>query len=129
MAISTETEADSKKQGSTTQTAPERFGGWLRRLGRRVRLGMGGEEEEVVVENATEIAWLLYQDFHEVGTIWPNEIQTFKLFKRGSLSARPVRSQNAVEYLVLPLSRHIQRIRIYRRQMAQELEVYDMQAA
>jgi hypothetical protein len=113
----------------STQTAPQRFGGWLRSLGRLVRLGMGGDDEELLVENTTEIAWYLYQNFHQLDSIRPAETHTLKLSKRGTLSARPILSHDEVEYLSLPLNSRIKRVRIYRRAMAQDLEVYDMQAA
>ncbi len=45
------------------------------------------------------------------------------------LSVRPSDEGDEVEYLVLPLDLRVHRVRIYRRHLAKEVEVYDLQVA
>ena len=125
MAISVE--PDRKEQDALTQT--QRLGGWFRRFQHRVKLALHGDEEDLIVDNTTQVSWHLYRDFHHLGTVLAEERLTLKLLKRGSLSARPTMETDEVEYLLLPLSHKTRQVRIYRRQLTQELEVYDMQAA
>ena len=108
------------------QTAPQRSGGWLRRLQQRVRLAFAGDDEELVVENKTEVSWRVYHDYRQLGIIDAGERVVFHLVKHGSLSGRPCAEEENVEYLVLPLSVRVHRVRIYRRHMGKEVEVYDM---
>lgn len=108
------------------ETKPQRWGGWLQRLQQRVRLGLDGDDEELLVENMTDVSWRVYHDYHLLGIIDGSEKRTFRLQKRGSLNVRPVVEGNEVEYLVLALTLRMHRVKIYRRRMAQDLEVYDM---
>jgi hypothetical protein len=117
------------KEAPPLETSPRRSGGWFTRLQQRVKLAMGGSDDEIVLENKTSISWRIYHDYHWLGIIDPGEMQTLKLEKRGSLSVRPSADGDAVEYLVLELDRRIHHIRIYQRRMTQDIEVYDMQAA
>lgn len=112
-----------------TRTSPKRSGGWFRRLQHRVRLAMRGDDEELMLENHTEIPWRVYHDYHQLGIIDAGEYQLYRLNKRGSLNVRPLAEGNEVEYLVLSLNEHIRFVRIYRRHMGKEVEVYDMRAA
>lgn len=107
------------------KTAPQRSGGWLRHLLRRVRLGFSGDDEVLMVENTTQLSWRIYHDYHLPGIIDTNEERTFQLTKHGTLNVRPLEGEN-VEYLVLSLNDSIQYVRIYRRQLSKEVEVYDM---
>lgn len=111
------------------ETKPQRSGGWFRRLQQRVRLGLGGDDEELRVENKTELSWRVYHDYHMLGIIDAGEVRTFRMQKHGNLNVRPVEDGNEVEYLVLSLNLRIKRVKIYRRQMAKDLEVYDMRVA
>ncbi|MDQ2714769.1 MAG: hypothetical protein M3Z08_07680 [Chloroflexota bacterium] len=111
------------------KTSPRRSGGWLRRLLNRVGLALAGDDEELIVENKTQVSWRLYHDYHELATIEAGERQILHLVKRGSLSARPCEEGDAVEYLVLPLSLRVQQVRIYRRRLGRDVEIYDMRAA
>ncbi|GAC1400208.1 MAG: hypothetical protein NVS4B12_00840 [Ktedonobacteraceae bacterium] len=108
------------------ETAPQRSGGWLRRLLRRTRLRFAGDNEALMVENITQLAWRIYHDYHLLGIIDANEACTFQLTKRGILNVRPLEGEN-VEYLVLSLNDTIHYVRIYRRHLSKEVEVYDMQ--
>lgn len=112
-----------------TQTKPERADDWFTRTRRRVKLAMFGDEEEIVIVNTTTIFWLVYHNFHALGIIDPGEERTFLVQMRGKLSVRPRQESDAVEYLVLNLTGHIQRVEIYLRRMSQELETYEMRAA
>src|SRR5579859_7109673 len=111
------------------ETAPQRSGGWLRRLQRRVKLAFAGDDEEIEVENRTEVSWRVYHDYHQLGIIDRGERLIFHLVKHGSLSVRPSEEGDNVEYLVLPLSLKVHHVQIYRRRMGKELEVYEMRAA
>ncbi len=111
------------------QTSPRREGGWLRRFWQRVRLALDGDDETLVVENSTVVGWYVYHDFHQLGIIDAEEQRTFRLVKRGELSVRPHLDGENVEYLVLPLTISVNRVRICRRRMSKEIEVYDMYTA
>src|ERR1700686_2072208 len=110
MAISTPPEVDVPRQ-----TSPRRSGGWLRRFRQRVRLALDGDDEKLVVENRTAVAWYVYHDYHQLGIIDAGEERRFQLVKHGELSVRPVLDGEEVEYLVLPLTIRVSRISIYRR--------------
>jgi hypothetical protein len=114
-----------------TQTKPEHRNsdGWFTRIQRRVKLAMSGDDEALLVENRTAIAWHIYHKFHLLGIVDPGETQLFRLQKRGNLNARPSQESDATEYLVLDLNTQVQRVEIYRRSMGQALDVYDMRAA
>jgi hypothetical protein len=111
------------------ETSPRRSGGWLRRLQRRIKLAFAGDDEELVLKNETGVAWRVYHNYRQLGIIDPDERRIFRLVKHGSLSVRPWEEGTEVEYLVLSLSANIQRVRIYRRHMAKDIEVYDMSVA
>lgn len=114
-----------------TQTRPERrhSDGWFTRIQRRVKLAMSGDDEELLIINNTAISWHVYHKTHLLGIIDPGETRLFLLHKRGMLNVRPSQQSDAVEYLVLDLNSRIERVEIYRRRMAQEMDVYDMRAA
>jgi hypothetical protein len=44
-----------------TQPETRRAGGRLRRFLNRIKLGLGGNNEELVLQNKTGIAWCIYQ--------------------------------------------------------------------
>jgi hypothetical protein len=111
------------------ETKPQRSGGWFRRLQQRVRLALDGDDEELRVENETELSWRVYHNYHMLGIIDGGEERRFRLQKHGNLNVRPVDDGNEVEYLVLSLHLRVKRVKIYRRQMAKDLEVYDMRVA
>lgn len=114
-----------------TQTKPQRRNsdGWFTRAKRRVMLALAGDDEELLVVNQTAVSWHVYHKFHLLGILDPWETYTFRLRKTGNLNARPHQESSAVEYLVLDLNRHVERVEIYRRQLGQEVEVYEMRAA
>ncbi len=112
-----------------TRTGPKRSGGWFRRVQQRIRLAMAGDDDELMLENRTEISWRVYQDYHQPGIIGAGEYQVYRLAKRGSLHVRPLVEGDEVEYLVLSLNEHIRFVHIYRRKMGKEIEVYDMREA
>ena len=112
-------------EGPTTQTASQRSGDWLRYIVRRIRLGFMSDNEVLIVENTTQLAWRIYHNYHQLGIIDAHEERTFRLTKQGTLNVRPLEGEN-VEYLVLPLNDNIHYVRIYRRQLSKEVEVYDM---
>ncbi len=122
--LNTQSEVKETK-GPSTQTAPQRSGGWLRHIVRRIRLGFMGDNEVLMVENTTQLAWRIYHNYHLLGIIDAHEERTFRLTKQGTLNVRPLEGEN-VEYLVLSLNDNIRYVRIYRRQLSKEVEVYDM---
>ncbi|MBV9256472.1 MAG: hypothetical protein JO215_00480 [Ktedonobacteraceae bacterium] len=111
------------------KTSPRRWGDWFRQLQRRIKLALAGDDDELVLENKTDVSWRVYHDYHQLGIIDSGEQRTFKLVKHGSLRARPYVEDENTEYLVLPLNQRVHRIFIYRRQMGQSVEIYDMRVA
>lgn len=111
------------------ETKPRRSGGWFTREWHRVRLALAGSDEELMVENKTQVSWRVYHDYHLLGIINAGEYLVFRLHKRGSLNVRPSAEKEQVEYLVLPLSVLVRRVYIYRRRLNREIEVYDMRVA
>lgn len=113
----------------STETKTERLsGGWSLKPQPRIGLDMGSDDDMLLLENKTEIPWVVYHNFHQLGIIDPGELLVFHLCKHGSLNARPVGNDDTVEYLVLSLNYYVNQIYIYRRQMSKDLEVYDMQS-
>ena len=110
-----------------TKTA-RRVGRWSLKPQPRVGLDMGSDDDMLLLENKTEIAWIVYHNFHQLGIIDPDELLVFHLCKHGSLNARPVGKDDTVEYLVLSLNYYVNQIHIYKRQMSKDLEVYDMKS-
>ena len=90
---------------------------------------MGGDDEELLVENSTQVSWRVYHNYHQLGIIDAGESRVFRLQKRGSFSVRPTADGDDVEYLVLSLTLRIHRVSIYRKRISKDLEVYDMRAA
>ncbi|GAC1384906.1 MAG: hypothetical protein NVS4B7_20780 [Ktedonobacteraceae bacterium] len=111
------------------ETSPRRSGGWFRRLQQRIKLALAGDDEELILNNETGVSWRVYHNYHQLGIIDGGERRVFHLVKHGSLNARPLEDGEDVEYLILPLSVRIQRVRIYRRRMGKEMEIYDMSGA
>jgi hypothetical protein len=128
MAIIRDPEVD-QRYAPPLKTSPKRSGGWFRRLQRRIRLALAGDDEELILENKTAISWHVYHNYHWLGIIDAGESQAFRLDKRGSLSVRPSEEGDEVEYLVLPLDLRVHRVRIYLRHLAKEVEVYDLRVA
>src|SRR5579884_2928117 len=89
MATEFATEVD-RPEAPPLETRPQRSGGWLRRLQQRVRLAMGGDDEELIVENMTNVSWRVYHDYHMLGIIDAGESRTFRLQKHGNLNVRPL---------------------------------------
>jgi len=128
MAIKTSPEIE-REYAPPLETSPRRSGGWLRRLQRRIKLALAGDNEELVLHNKTTIAWRAYHDYHQLGIIDGGERRVFHLNKHGSLSVRPCEDGENVEYLVLPLNLRVHHVHIYRRRINKEIEVYDMRVA
>jgi hypothetical protein len=110
------------------QTSPQRSGGWLTRLGHRIKLALAGDDEVLIVENKTSIPWKVYHNYHQLGIIDATEEHTYRLVKHGSLNVRPVDGEQ-VEYIVLTLDNRVHRVRIYRRSLGEDVEVYDLRVA
>ena len=110
------------------QTSPQRSGGWFTRLMHRVKLAMAGDDEALIVENKTNIPWKVYHNYHQLGIIDATEEHTYHLVKRGSLNVRPVDGEQ-VDYIVRSLDNHVHRVRIYRRSLNKDVEVYDLRVA
>jgi len=113
-----------------TETLPRRrAGGWSIQPQPRIGLNLGSDDELLLIENKTTIAWFVYHNYHQLGIIDPDELLLFHLCKHGSLSVRPRLEGDAVEYLVLPLNYNVNYVHIVRRHIGKELEVYDMRVA
>ena len=111
------------------ETKLRRSGGWFTREWHRIKLALAGSDEELMLENKTQVSWLVYHDYHLLGIIDAGEYLVFRLHKRGSLNVRPSAEKEQVEYLMLPLGVQVRRVYIYRRRLNREIEVYDMRAA
>jgi hypothetical protein len=112
-----------------TKTQPERrIGGWSSRPRPHIGLNLGSDDELLLLENNTEIAWIVYHNFHQLGIIDSSEMLAFHIHKHGSLNVRPCGEETSVDYLVLSLNYNVNQISIYRRRMSKELEIYDMRA-
>ena len=113
-----------------TETKPQRrVGGWSLRPQPRIGLNLGSDDELLMLENRTDIPWVVYHNYHQLGIIDPAELLVFHLCKHGSLQVRPCAKDDTVEYLVLSLNYYVNQVYVYRRRMSKELEVYDMRAA
>ena len=113
-----------------TETLPQRrAGGWSIQPQPRIGLNLGSDDELLLIENKTAVAWFVYHNYHQLGIIDPNELLLFHLCKHGSLSVRPRLEGDAVDYLVLPLNYNVNYVHIVRRHMGKDLEVYDMRVA
>ena len=120
-----------KPEAPPTQTRPQRqdADGWFTRVRRLVKLAMQGDDEELLIGNTTAVSWHIYHKYHLLGIIDAGETRLFHLRKSGSLNARPSLESDESEYLVVDLHSRIQRVEIYRRQMGETVDVYDMRAA
>ncbi len=114
-------------QELSTETLPQRrVGGWELHPQPRIALNLGSDDEMLILENRTAIAWTVYHTYHQLGVIDPGELLIFHLCKHGMLNVRPCANENIVEYLVVPLTYDISQIYIYKRTLGKELEVYDL---
>jgi len=112
-----------------TQTLRQR-GGWSLRPQPRIGLDLGSDDELLMVENMTEVRWILYHNYHRLGIIENGELLVFHVPKHGLLSVRPYEdTDDAVEYLVLALTYEVTYVQVYRRQMGKDVDVYDMGTA
>jgi len=134
MAVITAPEIESVKEFDTppteTETLRER-GGWSLRPQPRIGLDLGSDDELLIIENVTNVRWMIYHNYHRLGIIDVDEVLVFHIHKHGSLSVRPYNdiSGDAVEYLSLPLNYSVNYVHIYRRYMGKDVEVYDMRVA
>lgn len=109
-----------------TETQRQR-GGWSPRPQPRIGLDLGSDDELLLVVNMTGVRWIIYHNYHRLGIIDVDELLAFHVHKRGSLSVRPYEDKgDVVEYLVLPLNYDVTYVHIYRRQMGQDVDVFDM---
>jgi hypothetical protein len=111
------------------ETKARRSGGWFTHIKHRIALALAGSDEELLLENRTQISWRVYHEYHLLGIIDAGEDRVFRLHKHGSLNVRSCTEQEQVEYLMLHLSVQVRRVYIYRRRLNNEIEVHDMRAA
>ena len=112
-----------------TQTLRQR-GGWSLRPQPSIGLDLGSDDELLMVENMTQVRWMIYHNYHRLGIIDVGELLVFHVHKHGSLSVRPYEDTgDVVEYLVLPLKDDVTSVHIYRRQLGKDVEMFDMRAA
>jgi hypothetical protein len=110
-----------------TRTQPRRQrGGWRLDPEPRIALDQGSDDDLLLVQNTTSVSWMLYHNYRQLGIIDPHELLAFHLCKRGKLSIRPNTTEQAVEYIMLDLTYETNLVYIYRRPMAEGVEVYDM---
>jgi hypothetical protein len=111
------------------ETKVRRSGGWFTHIWPRIALALADSDEELLLENRTQVSWRVYHEYHLLGVIDAGEYLIFRLHKRGTLNVRPCAEQEQVEYLMLHLSVEVRRVYIYRRRLNSEIEVYDMRVA
>ncbi len=129
MAITYPPEVEEATPLTTETKRQRRAGGWSLRPQPRIGLNLGSDDELLLLENITNIPWVVYHNYHQLGIIDPDELLLFHLCKHGSLQVRPCAKDDTVEYLMLSLNYYVNQGYIYRRHMSKELEVYDMRAA
>lgn len=113
-----------------TETQPKRqHGGWTPRPHPRIALGLGSDDELFLLQNETNVSWVVYHDFHQLGIIDPGELLAFHLWKHGTLSIRPCATRDSVEYILLKLNYDVDLVSIYKHAIAPGVEVYDMRIA
>lgn len=115
----------------STETQTQRQqGGWRLRPQPRIGLDLGSDDELLMVENMTEVRWIIYHNYHRLSIIEVGELLVFHIHKHGSLSARPYEDYgDPVDYIILPLTYDVTYVHIYRRSMGREMDVYDMRVA
>ena len=113
-----------------TQTLRER-GGWSLRPQPRIGLDLGSDEDLLMIENMTNMRWMIYHNYHCLGIIDIDELLVFHIHKHGTLSTRPYNptTGDAVEYLSLPLTYDTAYVHIYRRHISKGVEIYDLRVA
>lgn len=112
----------------STETQTQRQqGGWRLRPQPRIGLDLGSDDELLMVENMTEVRWIIYHNYHRLSIIEVGELLVFHIHKHGSLSARPYEDYgDPVDFIILPLTYDVTYVHIYRRSMGHEMDVYDM---
>lgn len=115
----------------TTETETKRQrGGWRLRPLPRIGLDLGSDEELLMIENLTNVRWIIYHNYHRLSIIDVDELLVFHVHKHGSLSVRPYEDGgDAVEYLTMPLTYDVNYVHIYRRAITEGVDVYDLRAA
>jgi hypothetical protein len=110
-----------------TETLRER-GGWSSRPQPRIGLDLGSDDELLIIENMTNVRWIIYHNYHRLSIIDVDEVLVLHIHKHGSLSVRPYSntSGDADEYLTLSLNYNVNYVHIYRHSMSKDVEVYDM---
>jgi hypothetical protein len=83
------------------------------------------DNEVLLIENKTAVSWRIYRDYHLLGIVDTDEERTFRLVKQGTLNVRPLEGEG-VEYLMLALSEGVHHVRIFKRHLDFQTEVYDM---
>ncbi len=113
-----------------TRTLRER-GGWSLRPQPRIGLDLGSDEDLLMIENMTNMRWMIYHNYHCLGIIDVDELLVFHVNKHGTLSTRPYNptTGDAVDYLTLPLNYDTTYVHIYRRHISKGVEIYDMRVA
>jgi hypothetical protein len=87
--------------------------GWFTRIKHRITLALAGSDEELLLENRTQVSWRVYL----LGFIDASDYLVFRLYKHGTLNVRPCAEQEQVEFLMLHLSVQMRRVYIYRRRL------------
>src|SRR5262245_48140220 len=86
------------------ETEPKRQrGGWTPHPQPRIALDLGSDDDLLLLQNASDISWVVYHNYHQLGIIDPGELLVFHLWKHGALSIRPCATHESVTYIVLNL--------------------------
>src|SRR6516225_9220281 len=70
------------------ETKVRRSGGWFTHIWHSIALALAGSDEELLLENRTQVSWRVYHEYHLLGSIDAGEYQIFRLHKRGTLVAQ-----------------------------------------
>jgi len=111
-------------------TEPQTERDWWDRLHprRRTRLGMSGNDEELIIENLTPEAWRIHHNYTYLGVVDARESRTFFLAKHGMITAHQLEGVLGTDYLVVPITGRVHIVRIYIRSLPGQVVTYQMEA-
>lgn len=91
----------------------------------RTRNAAPTNDEELVIDNQTFVAWRVYLRFRDLGIIHPMSRSTERVVKSGELSVRPLDAPVGTEYLMAYLRPSVQTVQIRSEARGNDL-VYDL---
>ena len=112
-----------------TAPLPERWRPWWRRgfprPWNRTRVGAPLDDDELIIDNRTSDAWLLYLGYRALGPVDPHATLRVRVVKTGLMTARPVDAPTGTEYLTAHIGPHVRSVEI-RGEVVRGLRLYDL---